>query len=355
MSSLRRRVSQRWPAPRAAALLLLAVALVACGSNAPAADNARTGTSENAQATGAAPHKLTMSYSNLTPDQWPVFLAEDLDLWAKHGLNLDLRQIDSSTGVAALISGETQAAAIGGSEVMAAAAEGAELAIIAGLTKTFSFRFMAPSGIRTTEDLRGKRVGVSRFGSSSDVATRLALQRLNLVPNRDVEIVQVGSLSARIQALESGAIQGGVAQPPDTARLAKTGNHVLFDVSDLGVPAATSTVATKLSDLQARRPALQALVDSLVDAINVLYEDPETSKQVLGRWLNQEDPEALQEAWDFYTQKILPRPPRMDAVQLEAGREIVAAENPRIASYDASKLMDNSLEQAAEARGVGTR
>ena len=352
MSGLLRRTFLRRPTLRAATVLLAAVALVGCNANAPMGD---VGTSARDQAPGTTPLKLTMSYSNLTPDQWPVFIAEDLGLFAQHGLDLDLRQIDSSTGVAALIAGETQAAAIGGSEVMAAATEGADLAIIAGLTKTFSFRFMAPKDVQRVEDLRGKRVGVSRFGSSSDVATRLALQRLNLAPNRDVEIVQVGSLSARIQALESGAIQGGVAQPPDTARLAKTGNHVLFDVSDLNLPAATSTIAARRDDLTARRPALQAMIDAMTEALAVHRNDPEAAKAVLGRWLNQEDPEALQEAWEFYVQKIFPHVPRMEVAQLEAARAIIAEENPRIASYDVTKLIDNSLAESAETRGIGAR
>jgi len=299
--------------------------------------------------------KLTMSYSNLTPDQWPIFMAEDMGLFAKHGLEVDLRQIDSSTGVAALIAGETQAAAIGGSEVMSASVEGAELTIIAGLTRTFSFRFMAAPSIQKLDDLRGKRVGVSRIGSSSDIATRLALQRLGLAPNRDVEIIQVGSLSARIQAMESGAIQGGVAQPPDTARLAKTGNHVLFDVSDLDLPNASSVIAVRRGDLTTKREPVQRLADAMVEAVAVQRNDPKGSQDVLARWIKLDDAEALQEAWEFYTQKITPRVPRLEAAQLETARQVLAEENPRIASYDVTKLIDNSLAESAETRGIGAR
>jgi ABC-type nitrate/sulfonate/bicarbonate transport system substrate-binding protein len=290
-----------------------------------------------------------MSYSNLTPDQWPVFLAHDLGLFAKHGIDMDLRQVDSSTGVAALIAGETQAAAIGGSEVMSAAAEGADLAIIAGLTRTFSFRFMAPESIRTVDDLRGKRVGVSRIGSSSDVATRLALQRLGLQPNKDVEVIQVGSLSARIQALQSGAIQGGVAQPPDTARLAKTGNHVLFDVSDLDLPNASSVIAVRRADVTGKHAAMQALVDTMVDALATLRDDPADAKDVLAKWIQLDDPDALQEAWEFYTQKIFPTVPRVEPAQLETAKQVLAADNPRLATYDVTKVIDNSLVDAATA------
>ncbi|HLH24747.1 MAG TPA: ABC transporter substrate-binding protein [Chloroflexota bacterium] len=330
--------------------LALAVLFAACGQAERAPTAAPPATSAPGSSAPAAPVKLTMSYSNLTPDQWPIFLASDLGLFAKHGIDMDLRQIDSSTGVAALIAGETQAAAIGGSEVMSAAAEGADLVIIAGLTKTFSFRFMAPESIKTVEDLRGKRVGVSRIGSSSDIATRLALQRLGLQPNKDVEVIQVGSLSARIQALQSGAIQGGVAQPPDTARLAKVGMHVLFDVSDLDLPNASSVIAVRRGDVTDKHAAMQALVDTMADALNVMRDDPKDAKQVLGKWIQLDDEDALQEAWEFYTQKIIPTVPRVEPAQLDTAKQVLAADSPSLANYDVTKLIDNSLADAAAAR-----
>jgi NitT/TauT family transport system substrate-binding protein len=342
-----------------AAPLALAVLVAGCGQGersstaAPPASGPASGAPASAPAP-AAPTKLIMSYSNLTPDQWPIFLAQDLGLFTKHGIDMDLRQIDSSTGVAALIAGETQAAGIGGSEVMNAAAEGADLSIIAGLTKTFSFRFMAPDSIQTVEDLRGKRVGVSRIGSSSDIATRLALQRLGLQPNKDVEIIQVGSLSARIQALQSGAIQGGVAQPPDTARLAKTGNHVLFDVSDLDVPNASSVIAVRRGDVAGKHATMQALVDTMIDALATLRDDPKDAKDVLGKWIQIDDQDALQEAWEFYTQKIFPVLPRVEPEQLDTAKQVLVAENPGLSNYDVTKLIDNSLVDAAAA-SAGSR
>jgi NitT/TauT family transport system substrate-binding protein len=332
-------------------LLVVGLLLAACGANQQGPGSA-AGVGPSADGS-AAPTHLVLSYSNLTPDQWALWIAQDLGVFSRHGLDVDLRLIESSTGVAALIAGETQAGAMGGSEVMSAAAEGAELSIVGSLVKTFSFRFMAPESVQTIGDLRGKRVGVSRFGSSSDIATRLALENLGLVANRDLEIVQVGSLTARIQAMESGAIQGGVVQPPDTARVAKSGYHVVFDVSDLGIPAATSVIAVRTADLASKRPMLQALVDAIVEASALQRTDREASEAVLARWLQVDDPAALDEAWTFYAQKIVPAVPRVEPAQLEAARAILAADNARIASYDAARLIDNSLVDDAAARGIG--
>jgi NitT/TauT family transport system substrate-binding protein len=332
-------------------LLVLGLLLAACGGNQQAPNSTGGADAAAAGAAGATP--FVMSYSNLTPDQWALWIAQDLGIFSRHGLDVDLRLVESSTGVAALIAGETQAGAMGGSEVMSAAAEGAELAIVGSLVKTFSFRFMAPESIRSVADLRGKRLGVSRFGSSSDIATRLALENLGLVPNRDVDIVQVGSLTARIQAMESGAIQGGVVQPPDTARVAKSGYHVVFDVSDLGIPAATSVIAVRRADLASRRPALQALVDAIVEASAIQRTDREASEAVLARWLQVDDPAALDEAWEFYAQKIVPTIPRVEPAQLESAKAVLAPDNPRVASYDPAQLIDNSLMDDAAARGIG--
>lgn len=324
--------------------------MAACAAPAPA--QGPSPQSSAAAPTTSGPIAMVVSYSNLSTDQWPVWIALDEGLFARHGLTVDLRLLESTTGVAALLAGETQAAIIGGSEVMAAAAEGADLVILGGLSRTYSFRFMAPPQIRTPQDLRGQRVGVSRFGSSSDIATRVALQRLGLAPGQDVEIVQVGSLTARMQALESGAIQGAVAMPPETTRLAKMGNHVLFDLSDLDLPASTAVMAARRTDLAERRPLLQAFVDAMVEAIALQRRDPERAQAVLGRWLKTDDREALAEAWSFYIEKVLSPIPRLEVDQLEAARLLLGAQSPRIAQYDPRLLIDNSLVDSAVARGL---
>jgi NitT/TauT family transport system substrate-binding protein len=326
--------------------------LIAAACAAPAPSQTSAAQQSAASPTAAGPIDMVVSYSNLSTDQWPVWIALDEGLFARHGLNVDLRLLESSTGVAALLTGETQAAIIGGSEVMSAAAEGAELAIVGDLSRTFSFRFMARPEVRTPQDLRGQRVGVSRFGSSSDIATRVALQKLGFTPGQDIEVVQVGSLTARMQALESGAIQGAVAMPPETTRLAQMGNHVLFDLSDLGLPAATAVMAVRRADLTARRPMLQAFVDAMVEAIALQRRDPERAQAVLGRWLKTDDRAALAEAWSFYVEKVLAPIPRIEVAQLETGREFLSAQSPRLAQYDPQQLIDNSLVDSAVARGL---
>src|SRR5262249_460361 len=135
--------------------LALVLALTACQASAPA-PRSEAGAAPSAPAPASAapsasapaavpppaPTHLVLSFSNLTPTQGPIWIAQDMGLFAKHGLDVDVRLIESATGVPALIAGETQAAVLGGSEVLSAAVEGADLVMVAGLTRTYAFRFM---------------------------------------------------------------------------------------------------------------------------------------------------------------------------------------------------------------------
>ncbi|HEY7060714.1 MAG TPA: ABC transporter substrate-binding protein [Chloroflexota bacterium] len=305
-----------------------------------------------ATATPPAPTSLVLSFSNLAPTDWPIWIAKDMGLFAKHGLDADVRLVESATGVPALIAGETQVAVLGGSEVLGAAVEGADLVMVGGLARTYPFRFMANADVTTVDALRGKRVGVSRTGSSSDIATRVALQRLNLVPDQDVAVMQVGSLTARIAALESGAIQGGVTEPPDTTRLARMGYHILFDLADLGLPSATDVIAVRRSYAAEQRATVQNVVDAVIEAIALERADPQGAQAVLGRWLQNDDAEGLAEAWEFYTTKLLPHAPSLAPEQFTDVRTVMAERNPAIGSYDVSRAVDNSFVDAAVARGL---
>jgi ABC-type nitrate/sulfonate/bicarbonate transport system substrate-binding protein len=142
-----------------------------------------------------------------------------------------------------------------------------------------------------------------------------------------------------------------VAQPPDSARLAERGFHVLFDVSDLGIPAATSVIAVRRGDVETRRPTLQALVDAVGEANQVLRTDPERSQQVLARRMNIEDSDALTEAWAFYAEKVVPRDLHIEPTELAAAKDVLAAQNPRLTTYDVTQLVDNSFANAAVAGG----
>src|SRR5581483_11696251 len=136
-----------------------------------------------------APVTLSVSLNAISADLTPLWIGMDDGTFADRGINVDAKLIESSNGVPALLSGQTQVAIISGTEVLAADVSGADLVVIGALAPVVPLAFMAQPDIQTAEDLKGKSVGVSNFGSSSDIAARVALRRLGLDPEKDVTIV----------------------------------------------------------------------------------------------------------------------------------------------------------------------
>lgn len=330
--------------PKSPKGLLLAIGglmLLACGGS-PAASPSP-----------GQPTSLTASYSELIPDEWAPWAAADGGYFQKNKLDVTLTSIASATGIAALLSGQTQIAQLGGSEVLSAAAGGGDLVIVATLVPVFPYVFLAASGITSPDQLKGKKVGISKKGGSADIATRAALQSMGLSPDSDVTIVETGSATNRVAALRSGAIQGGVSQPPESTKLVSSGFVVLLDLAKNKIPAANTVVATTGAYLKDHRAVIQAYVDSLVQALTRLRKDEAFADQVLTKWEKITDTALLADTYAFYTKEVFPQYPVPKAEQYQQAITALKSSNPKIATLDLSKVLDPSFVQSASNRKLG--
>ncbi len=296
--------------------------------------------------------KLKASYSNVIGDQLPIWIAKEGGYFAKNGLDVDLVNIASAQGIPALLAGEVVVAQLGGSEVLSAAVGGADIVVVAMLTGVYPFVFEVAADIKSVADLKGKKVGVSSIGSSSDIATRVALRRVGLDPDKDVTIVAVGSVQQRTAALLSGAIQAGVAQPPDTLIVEEKGYHVLFNLAELNLPAANTSVAVKKSYLAANRDVVQRYVDALIQAVAREKKDKAFSVQVAKQYFKTQSDRDMEALYDFYAVKVTQSLPEVRPEQFADSVSILAVSNEKVKSYDLKQLIDNSLVADAAKRGV---
>jgi NitT/TauT family transport system substrate-binding protein len=296
---------------------------------------------------------LKVSYSNPIATNLPVWMAFEAGIFKQHGLNVELTNIASSTGIPALLSGEIQLAEIGGSETLAAAAEGADLAIIGVAAPVYPFVFMAPSSVTSVEQLKGKKIGVSNVGSSSDIATRVMLRNVGLDPEKDVTIVPVGSLQNRMAALLNGAIDGGVAQPPEQLALQDRGLHVVYDLAAQKLPAATDTSVVTRSWLNQNRDVAQRYTDAFVEAIAKSRQDKATALSVLKKYLNTDDQRALETTYDFFVGQVTPQYPLPRREYFADSVALLSATNEKVKDFDLSKLLDASFVQSAMDRNLG--
>src|SRR2546426_309501 len=243
-----------WPVRLLMVLALLVGA--GCGGAAGGSDTASP----------SAKVSLQVSYSELVPDSLALWGASDGGYFGKSNLDVTIQLIESAKGIPALLSGQTNIAVLGGSNALNAAVSGADLEVVAVLAPVYPYQLMVPASITRAEQLKGKKVGVSSIGSSSDIGTRTALKKLGLDPTKDVDIVAVGSSQNRIAAMYTGAIQGSVNQPPDTVAMKARGFHSILDLAGAKLPTANTGVVVQRSWASSHNGVVQRFIDSLVQA-----------------------------------------------------------------------------------------
>jgi NitT/TauT family transport system substrate-binding protein len=336
-------------------------ALAPAATTAPAATSGSAG---GASASGATPAvsatgaagaatSLQVSYSNLIADNLPEWQAYESGIFKQHGLDVGLQNIVSSTGIPALIAGQVQIAHLGGSETLSAAAQGADLVVIGITGPVYPFVFMAPASISSVDQLKGKKIGVSNIGSSSDIATRVMLNKVGIDPDKDVTIVPVGSLQNRTAALLNGAIDGGVAQPPDQLVLEDKGFHVVYDLAAQKLPSVGDCIVVQRSYLTTHKDVLQRYVDSVVQAIAYSKKNRAESLPVLGKYLNTDDQRGLGATYDFFVGNVTPDYPTVSANLWGDAIEQLGAQNDKIKGFDVNTILDDEFVQSAMDRRVG--
>jgi NitT/TauT family transport system substrate-binding protein len=300
--------------------------------------------------------KVKASYGNVTPANIAPFLAKELGIFAKHGLDVDLLLIDGGApSAAALISGQVQFANFGGTETMSGVAGGAEIAAVALFVPVTPWQLLAKTDYKTPDDLRGKTVGVASKGGSSEVAADLSLQRLKLDPNKDVTKTALGSVANLTKAMLGGAVYAGPGHPPDTVLLLKSGFKVIVDLAAEKIPATDNCTIVRKSYMASNRQTVQAYIDSEIEAIAIAKKDKPTTVKALGKLLNLEDQEALSQAYDFYVTQIMPIYPHVTTDTFNYTKEALAATNPAVKNLDVTKAIDDSFVADAEKRGVGNK
>jgi NitT/TauT family transport system substrate-binding protein len=297
---------------------------------------------------------VTVAYSNISATIMPLWVARDAGLFEKHGLDVDLQYVASATSVAAVVSGQMQMATVGLSEVLGAMAGGADLVVVATQVPAYTYIFEVAPGIRTVNDLKGKAIGISRTGSSSDIATRVVLKKFGIEPDKDVNLVQTGSVSDRAAAMKSGAIQAAVASPPETLAVERLGWHPMYDLAALGLPAVTLGLVVQRGYRDANRATLQAYIDALVEGIARARSDRALAMAALKTSLNIESDEDLNVTYEYFSRPdLMPALPYPQPDQFADTLAVLGQTNEKLTKLDVGALLDSSFLKSAEERGVG--
>jgi len=303
-------------------------------------------------AEGQSPRKVRMAFTSLSGSMIPPWMAREAGIFAKHGLEVEVIATPSGVeGMNALIAGEVQFLQIAGGTTVSAALGGADVIILGTTIDTFVQNLMVRPEIEKAEQLKGKSLGISRFGTSIDTGARVALRHFGLVPEKDVAIVQVGSVEATVLAMQGNRVQAGILSFPSIARAKKLGHRLLLDIGALGIPYASTGMTTRGRLVREDPDLIRRYMAAQVEAIARAKRDRNFAMTVMGKYLRTNDSEMLSETYDIYVQKHLLKVPLPSVDAIKTVLEELAPRNPKAKEADPRKFFDDSFVRQMQSSG----
>ena len=181
--------------------------------------------------------KVRIGYSGASVSNAMIWVTEEGKLFEKNGIDPQILYLQTTLGQTALIAGEIDMCVYSASLLSSARVQGIDVVMLTSFLSKPLYRLVARPEIRTVADLKGKRLGVTRFGTVTDSTTRLLVARLGLDPDKDVTYVQVGDIPVMMAAFTSGkAFDGAIIQPPYYQKLVASGMSVLANMQEMDIP-----------------------------------------------------------------------------------------------------------------------
>ena len=229
------------------------------------------------------------AYSALSAGIGTLWLTHEEGYFKKHGLDSPLIYIrGGTTAVQALLAGEIQFGHLSPAPMMTAWAQGADFVWIGTTTHQMVFTLLADSAITKGAELKGKRIGITRIGSASDLAVRTALEQFGLGP-KDITMISLGGIPDILAAMRAGAVQAGILSPPTSTAARDLGYRPLLHIPDLGREFTFSGIAARRSFVQSQPEVARAYMASLTDGAKVYREDGRAALRVLRKYLRAEE------------------------------------------------------------------
>jgi NitT/TauT family transport system substrate-binding protein len=294
--------------------------------------------------------RVRVAYSAISGAMGPLWAAHDLGLFSRHGLDVQLLYIGGGSVVTqALLGGDVQFVRLGANAVVQASLRGADLKMIGNTINRLVFSLMSKPEIQAPGDLRGKKVGVTRLGGSTDFALDLALKSWGLRRGADVAVLQTGGMPQLLGAITAGSVDAGVISPPTNLRALKLGLKELVDFGDLPILYPNSPLATTKNFLEKNRDVALRFIRAYCEGIHRVKTDREATLKIFAKYTKVTDPEILAELYRIYGVKHLETIPY---VKIEAVEEVLRSEVKSGTAVRAADFIDNSLVTELDRDGL---
>ncbi len=306
-----------------------------------------------AGAWGQALEKIRVAYTVISPTQLNVWTPLETGLYRKNGLDVELvLLVGAPLAVAAMVAGETPIIHTGASAVIASNLSGSGAVLIAGSVNRFPYVLFVTDEIKKVEDLKGKKFGVSRMGSADNAAAATVLEtKYGLKPDSDIAWVQVGSVPARLAAMQANSIQATLLQPPETLKAKEAGLRPLLDFTKLDIEWQQNGVAVTRDFIRKRRDTVRRFMKAFVEGIHYNLTNPKGAQKILQKYLAVKDEKTIQESYNEIVVKLTRRVPYPTEKGIQIFLNQLKSKNAKAAQAKPADFIDNSFLKELEESG----
>ena len=303
------------------------------------------------EAEGATLTRIRVGYPSPSASFFPLFATQEAGLFEKYGLNAEMIYVQGVQLVQVHVAGQLDFSTISSVVYMQAAVEGADLIQVASSIDNQLMKFMVHPSISKPEDLKGKTVAVTRFGSLTDLLARPVLKNWGLEPQKDVNLLQIGRMPDIATAVSQKRVEGGVISFPTSLHAEKMGLKTLLDFADSGfnIPATTVVVSRRYG--KANRGVVLQFLKAYVEGTHRLFTDRELGIRALRKYGGINDRDMLATTYDLFTSRYIKKVPHVNVKGVENSVTLIAENNPRAKGRKPEEFMDTSFMEELEKTG----
>ena len=299
----------------------------------------------------AAKDRLATGYTAISGIFAGLWVAQEAALFDKYNIDSHLVLIGSaSLMVQSMLGGDVSFAGAGGNAAVEATLSGGDFVMVGSLAKVPAFYIMALPEIKTIEDLRGKPVGVTRFGSSTDFTMRYVLRKHGLEPGRDVTMIQTGDLFAAAAGLKTRLIMAAPFSSPANVRAQEAGARVLVNMGTAGIYFPHDAWMARRSFINANEDLVRRFLKGYSEGVYRMHKDPELARRAIRRYARATEPKIVDAVYQYaldYVDKIPYNTP--EGIQEVLNQ--VSARNPKAKTASPDTFYDDRFIKELETAG----
>lgn len=258
-------------------------------------------------AVALAADRTRIGYTSPTPNHGVLWVADDSGLFKRNNIDIEIVYMPGNISIPSLVAGEIQFGQMTGALMSPARLQGSDPVMLASVQDYLDDRLVVRPEIKSMEQLKGKRIGISRFGAASHMRVLNLLPRFGLT-EKDVTFLQIGDTPARVVALLGGAVDASSFSPPDHLAATRAGMKMLFNMRDLNIAYQGTGLVTTQRMISKSRDLVARMVKSYVEAIHIIRANPEQAKRALAKYRKTKDEKQLDEAYQVLKEIVRPKP-----------------------------------------------